>query len=201
MACYCGSSGSVLRFFGSSLVRLRVHRSGSRASDRAVSLARSAAYSRAVLRSRPPPPGLWTGVSLALSVELSGLAARRVVTGGSSLGGACHGLRLAPSVGAARRLDRQGIESALPGPTPTRHAAYWAIQSSQNTAVNRHRCKPRRGLASSVTMTVIEEPTRFDCESRLPGAVMRFEQELRSTSSPRPPRFGRRSAPGPFAGE
>src|SRR6266540_3018623 len=78
-ACYGGVWGSVLRSFGSSFVRLRVHRSGSRRSDRSVSLARSAAYSWAVRRSRPPRPGPWIGASLALSVEVSGLAVRWVV--------------------------------------------------------------------------------------------------------------------------
>jgi len=45
------------------------------------------------------------------------------------------------------------------------------------------RVKPRQGPASRVTVTVIEQPTRFDCQSRLPGAVMRFEHELTPTLS------------------
>src|SRR6266545_820806 len=71
-----GASGSVLRSFGSSFVRLRVHRFGSRRSDRSVSRARSAAYSAAVRRSRPPLPGAWIGASLALPVEVWALVAR-----------------------------------------------------------------------------------------------------------------------------
>ena len=45
------------------------------------------------------------------------------------------------------------------------------------------RVKPRRGPTSKLTVTAIEEPTRFDCQTRLPGAVMHFEHQLRSTSS------------------
>src|SRR6266545_6355993 len=50
-------------------------------SDRSVSRTRSAEYSWAVRRSRPPPPRPWIGASLAPSVDAWGLAARRVVTG------------------------------------------------------------------------------------------------------------------------
>jgi hypothetical protein len=97
----------VLRFFGSSFVRLRVHRFGSRASDRCVSLARSAAYSSAVRRSRPPRPGPWIGACSALSAGVCGLVARRVVNG------------VPPSVAAATDCPQHRRRSS-PGRPPGR---------------------------------------------------------------------------------
>jgi hypothetical protein len=116
LVCYGGASGSVLRFFGTSFVRLRVHRFGSRASDRSVSLARSAAYSWAVRQSRPPRPAPWIGASLALLVEVWGLVARRVVNGWSSLGRGRRGLRPPNSVGAVSGFLANLWQTVDPGP-------------------------------------------------------------------------------------
>jgi hypothetical protein len=81
--------GSVFRWgwrlSATSTVSCHFQRFGSRRNDRSVSLARSAAYSWTVRRSRPPRPGPWIGASSALPVEVLGL----VVNGRSSLGRGC----------------------------------------------------------------------------------------------------------------
>jgi hypothetical protein len=136
---YGGASGSVLRSFGSSFVRLRVHRSGSRASDWSVSLARSAAYSWAVRRSRPPRPGPWIGPSLALLVEVWGLVARGVVNGWSSL--------VAAAADCSPGQGRRGPPDRPPGPRGTaptpgssrRHPSVMACRSAARTGL-RHIC-------------------------------------------------------------
>ena len=45
------------------------------------------------------------------------------------------------------------------------------------------RVKPRWGPISRVVVSVLERPTRFDCRSRLPGAVMSVEHVLRPIAS------------------
>jgi len=45
------------------------------------------------------------------------------------------------------------------------------------------RVKPRRGPASALTIAALDEPARFDCRTRLPGASMRFEHQLEPTAT------------------
>lgn len=40
------------------------------------------------------------------------------------------------------------------------------------------RLKPTQGPASKLTVTRVDEPLRFDCELKVPVAVMRFEHEM-----------------------
>jgi len=150
----------VLRFFGSSFVRLRVHRFGSRASDRAVSLARSAAYSSAVRRSRPPRPGPWIGACSALSAGVWGLVARRAVNGGPPSVAAAtdctpwHRRRSSPG----RPPGRRG-RAAPPGALrpPRGHGA--PPRSSIGILVSqRSRRLRRRGLTSTRDDPVVAKP-------------------------------------------
>jgi hypothetical protein len=94
------ASASVLRFFGSSFVRLRVHRFGSRRSDASVSSSSAARYSAPLRGSRPerprspratrsgavmmPPLGGWlvTGTLRACRRSRDGLRLRAVPTAG-----------------------------------------------------------------------------------------------------------------------
>jgi len=41
--------------------------------------------------------------------------------------------------------------------------------------------KPKRGSKSKLTISRLEPTRRFDCETRLPGAVMHFEHEVMAT--------------------
>lgn len=45
------------------------------------------------------------------------------------------------------------------------------------------RVKPRRGPASKLTITALDDMAQFDCLTRLPGASMRFEHRLDRTAA------------------
>ncbi len=57
----------------------------------------------------------------------------------------------------------------------------WARLSGPLAVGTTGRVKPRRGPASTLTITTLDEPARFDCRTRLPGATMSFEHHLERT--------------------
>ncbi len=59
----------------------------------------------------------------------------------------------------------------------------WARPNGPLAVGTTGRVKPRRGPASALTIAALDEPARFDCRTRLPGASMRFEHQLEPTAT------------------